>query len=104
MADDTAPQRGARPLTTAPRLSGRSRRWSLDAVAIRWFTETDLAERARIRRERLDRDAVQQAFADWLLARAEHDGPVYVPELTPETEERLLRLLLDGTATPSRPN
>jgi hypothetical protein len=73
-------------------------------VAIRWFTDADLAEQARIRRERLERDTLMFTFARWLEDRADHRGPFYVPELTPETEERLLQLLRDGTAPPTRPN
>jgi hypothetical protein len=31
-------------------------------------------------------------FGRWLHPRTGHDGPVYVPELTAETEARLLEL------------
>ncbi len=74
---------------------------SLGAVTIRWFTDADRVERARIVRERLDRDELLLTFARWLADRAGHDGPVTVPELTPETEARLLRLLRDGMAPPA---
>jgi hypothetical protein len=35
-------------------------------------------------------------FCRWLHARARQDGPVRVPELTAETEARLLRLFRQG--------
>jgi hypothetical protein len=67
-------------------------------VTIRWFTDADRAEQARIMRERLERDELLLTFARWLADRAGHDGPVTVPELTPETESQLIRLLRNGTA------
>jgi hypothetical protein len=72
------------------------------AVTIRWFTDADRAEQQRIARERLERDELLFAFANWLADRAQHDGPVTVPELTPETEARLIRLLRPGENQPSR--
>jgi hypothetical protein len=71
-------------------------------VTIRWFTEEDRAERARISRERVERDELLLTFARWLSDRAGHDGPVTVPDLTPETEAHLMRLLRDGKAPPTR--
>jgi hypothetical protein len=62
-------------------------------VTIRWFTDADRAEQARIRRERLERDELLFTFARWLEDRVGHDGPFTLPELTPEMEARLLRLL-----------
>jgi hypothetical protein len=70
-------------------------------VTIRWFTDADRAEQARIVRERLERDELLLMFADWLADRAGHDGPVTVPELSPETESHLIRLLRDGMAPPA---
>jgi hypothetical protein len=67
-------------------------------VTIRWFTDADRAEQARIMRERLERDELLLTFARWLADRAGHDGPVTVPELTPEMESQLIRLLRNGTA------
>ena len=72
------------------------------AVTIRWFTDADRAEQARIAREHLERDELLHAFARWLSDRAGHHGPVTVPELSPETESHLIRLLRDGTAPPAR--
>jgi hypothetical protein len=83
------------------RLSGWTSRCTLWAVTIRWFTDADQAEQARIVRERLERDALLIEFARWLTDRAGHDGPVTVPELTPETESHLIRLLRDGMAPPA---
>jgi hypothetical protein len=74
---------------------------SLGVVTIRWFTDADRVEQARIVREGVERDELLLTFAGWLADRAEHDGLVTVPELTPETEARLLRLLRDGRATPT---
>jgi hypothetical protein len=74
---------------------------SLGVVTIRWFTDADRAEQARIVRERVERDELLLAFVRWLADRAGHDELVTVPELTPETEARLLRLLRDGRATPT---
>jgi hypothetical protein len=62
-------------------------------VALRFFTEADLDERARTRRERVERDELWLTFARWLMERAGNDGPVTVPTLTAETEARLIRLL-----------
>jgi hypothetical protein len=70
-------------------------------VTIRWFTDADRAEQARIRRERQDRDELMLEFARWLADRAGHDGPVTVPELSPETESHLIRLLRDRKAPPA---
>ena len=74
---------------------------SLWAVTIRWFTDADRDEQARIGRQRIERDELLMTFAGWLEDRAGHDGPYTVPRLTPETEARLLRLLRDGTAHPA---
>jgi hypothetical protein len=71
-------------------------------VTIRWFTDADRAERARVTRERLERDELLMRFAEWLADRAEHGGPVTLPELTPESEARLIRLLQEGIASPGR--
>ena len=68
------------------------------AVTIRWFTDADRAEQARIAREHLERDELLFEFARWLEDRAEHPGPFTVPRLSPETESRLIRLLRDATA------
>ncbi|MBB3083286.1 hypothetical protein [Geodermatophilus sabuli] len=70
-------------------------------MTIRWFTDGDRAERARIARERVERDELLLTFARWLSDRAGHDGPVTVPDLTPEAEAHLVRLLRDGTAPPA---
>ena len=69
-------------------------------MTIRWFTDADRAEQARIARERLERDELLFTFARWLEDRAQHDGPFTVPELTPETETRLIRLLQSGKTRP----
>ena len=70
-------------------------------MTIRWFTDADRAEQALIARERYERDRLLMTFARWLTDRAEHDEPVTVPQLTPETKARLLRLLRDGTVPPA---
>jgi hypothetical protein len=61
-------------------------------VTIDWITEEDRRRAARARRECIERDQLMEAFCRWLQARAGHDGPVTVPELTAGTEARLLRL------------
>jgi hypothetical protein len=71
------------------------------AVTIRWFTDADRDEQARISRERLERDELRWAFVRWLSDREGHDRVIRVPELSLETEERLLRLLRDGTIPPA---
>ena len=70
-------------------------------MTIRWFTDADRVEQARLVRERLERDELLLTFAEWLAHRAGHDGPVTVPELTPGTEARLSRLLRGGMAPPA---
>jgi hypothetical protein len=70
-------------------------------VTIRWFTDADRAEQSRIMRERQERDQLLFEFARWLSDRAGHDGPVTVPDLAPETESHLIRLLRDGMAPPA---
>ena len=62
-------------------------------VTIIWITEEDRQRAAEVRRERIERDQLMTLFCRWLLARTGNDGPVTVPELTPETEARLLSLL-----------
>ena len=62
-------------------------------MTIIWITEEDRQRAAEIRRERIERDELMTLFCRWLAARAGHDGPVFVPELSPETGTRLLRLL-----------
>jgi hypothetical protein len=71
-------------------------------VTIRWFTDADRAEQARIADERLEREELLFTFARWLSDRSGHDGPVTVPELTPETEARLIRLLRPGVDRSNR--
>jgi hypothetical protein len=61
-------------------------------VTIIWITEEDRRRAAEVRRERIERDQLMMLFCRWLQARTGHDGPVTVPELTAETEARLLRL------------
>jgi hypothetical protein len=68
------------------------------AVTIRWFTDADRAEQARVARDHVERDELLHAFARWLSDRAERPGPSTVPRLSPETESRLIRLLRDATA------
>ena len=63
-----------------------------DAVTIVWITEEDRRRAAVVRRERIEREQLMMAFCRWLGARTGHDGPVYVPKLTAETEARLLEL------------
>jgi hypothetical protein len=67
-------------------------------VTIRWFTDADRAEQARIAREHIERDELLFEFARWLEDRAGQPGPFRVPALSPETESRLIRLLRDATA------
>jgi hypothetical protein len=62
-------------------------------VTIIWITEEDRRRAAEARRERIERDQLMMLFCRWLQARTGHDRPVTVPELTAETEARLLRLL-----------
>jgi hypothetical protein len=61
-----------------------------------WITEEDRQRAAGVRRERIERDELLTMFGRWLLAHAGHDGPAFVPALTPETEARLLALLRQG--------
>ncbi len=61
-------------------------------MTIIWITEEDRRRAADARRERIERDQLMMLFCRWLHARTGHDGPVYVPELTAETEARLLEL------------
>jgi hypothetical protein len=61
-------------------------------VTIVWITEEDRRQAAEVRRERIERDQLMMTFCRWLHARSGHDGPVRVPELTAETEARLLAL------------
>jgi hypothetical protein len=70
-------------------------------VTIRWFTDADRAEQARIVRERLDRDQLLLELGRWLANRGGHNGPVTVPELTLEMESHLIRLMRDGMAPPA---
>jgi hypothetical protein len=70
-------------------------------VTIRWFTDADRAEQARIRREQRERGELMLTYGRWLMDRAGHDGPVTAPDLTPETEERLLRLLREQAEAPA---
>jgi hypothetical protein len=65
-------------------------------VTIIWITEEDRRRAAEARRERIERDELMTVFCRWLAARAGHDGPVTVPDLTGETEARLLGLLRQG--------
>ena len=62
------------------------------------ITEDDRQRAADVRRERIERDELMTLFCRWLLARAGHDGPVTVPEMTAETEARLLGLLRQETS------
>ena len=62
-------------------------------MAIRWLTDADRAETARIRRERVERDELLTTYWRWLAERAGHPkGPIYAPGLPPAAAERLLRL------------
>ena len=70
-------------------------------MTIRWFTEADRAEQARIAREQLERDELLWEFARWLADRAACDGSVTVSRLTSEMESHLIRLMRDGTAPPA---
>jgi hypothetical protein len=67
-------------------------------VTIIRITEEDRRRAAEVRRERIERDELMMLFCQWLQARVGHDGPVTVPELTAETEARLLRLLRQETS------
>ncbi|MFD2090972.1 hypothetical protein [Blastococcus deserti] len=70
-------------------------------MTIRWLTDADRAQQEQIVRERWERDELLLEFARWLADRSGHDGPVTVPELNPETESHLLRLLRDGMTPPA---
>jgi hypothetical protein len=61
-------------------------------VTITWITEEDRRRKAELRREHIERDQLVMLFGRWLHARSGHDGPLCVPELTPETEARLLEV------------
>ena len=63
------------------------------AVTLRFFTEADLAEKARREKEHRERDELLFSFARWIEERTQPDGPFHVPRLTPETEARLIELL-----------
>ncbi len=90
-SEDTDPRAGrlARPRTAPERPAGLERR---NVVTIIWITEEDRRRDAEVRRERIERDQLMMTFCRWLDARAGHDGPVYVPQLTAETEGRPLEL------------
>jgi hypothetical protein len=63
-------------------------------VTIRWLTDADRAEMARVQRKCVERGELLSAYWRWFAERAGHpEGPIYVPDLPPETQERLLRLL-----------
>ena len=63
-------------------------------MTIRWLTDADRAEMARVRRERVERVELLMTYWRWWAERAGHpEGPIHVPDLPPETEERLLRFL-----------
>ena len=70
-------------------------------MTIRWSTDADREEQARVARQQIERDELLMTFADRLEDRAGHDGPYTVPRLTPETEARLLQLLRDAKAPPA---
>jgi len=65
------------------------------AATIRWFTDVDRAEHARVVREQLERDELLLTFARWLADRQDHDGAVTVTVLSSERETHLIRLLRD---------
>ena len=63
-------------------------------MTIRWLTDADRAEMARVRRECVERAELLRTYWRWLAERVGHpEGPIHVPDLPPETEERLLRFL-----------
>jgi hypothetical protein len=70
-------------------------------VTIRWFTDADRAEQARIACERRERRELEWTYLRWLAERADGDGPLRVPDLPPEIEERLLRLLRERKTPPA---
>ena len=78
-------------------MSGPSPEVQPQLVTVRWFTDVDRAEQVRVARERRERDELLHALARWLSDRSGHDGPITIPELTPETEERLIRLLRESS-------
>ena len=61
-------------------------------MTIIWISEEDRRRAAEIRRGQIERTQLLKLFGRWLHARTGHDGPVQVPELTAETEARLLSL------------
>jgi hypothetical protein len=68
-------------------------------VTIIRITEEDRQRAAEVRRERIERDELMTLFCQWLQSRVGHDGAVTVPELTAETEARLLRVLRQATSS-----
>ncbi|WP_448613518.1 hypothetical protein [Modestobacter sp. URMC 112] len=70
-------------------------------MTIRWFTDADRDEQARVARQQVERDELLMTFAGWLEDRVGHHGPFTVPRLTPETEARLIQLLRDAKAPPA---
>ncbi|MGY1808002.1 hypothetical protein ACI8AF_11580 [Blastococcus sp. SYSU D00669] len=63
-------------------------------MTIRWLTDADRAELARIRRECLERGELYSVYGEWLHERAGHpEEPIRMPPLSLEAEARLLELL-----------
>jgi hypothetical protein len=71
-------------------------------VTVIWITAEERQRRAQERRERLERGRLMAEFVRWVCERAEHDGPVYVPELSSAAEARLLPLLRAAQEPPDR--
>ena len=68
-------------------------------MTIRWLTDADRAELARLRRECLERGELFSIYCRWLDERAGRPGEVIrIPSLSPETEARLLELLRQQNA------
>jgi hypothetical protein len=62
-------------------------------MTIRWITDDDRRRAADVRREMAERERVEIAFADWVIARSAGERPVHVPRLSEEMIARLRTLL-----------
>ncbi len=64
-------------------------------MTIRWITEEERKRAAEARPEMAERERVERAFADWVIARSGGERPVHVPRLSEEMLARLRALLIE---------
>jgi len=72
-------------------------------VTIRWIDDDERQRAAEARREMAERERVERAFADWVIARSGGERPVHVPRLSEEMVARLRVLLIDESGPGPRP-